>query len=214
MSKRSKLIIVILIALLLLLLGLYLILSPFLAQRLLESGVEYSVPTAAKQTSGAGNVAKPTATGQATEEGAATTKTPQKPASDNLRNLEYRARAAVERVGSGSNQNGFLGYGDLMIDSTENFKAELKQQQAAMLAAHPVSGGAFGVSTRSVSSQIKDQQYGDATLKAEVQAIQTYDAGNPRLPTGKAAKRVYVTFAKQADGSYLIDGMKWEDMEL
>ncbi len=216
MSKRSKLALVILIALLLLLLGLYLLFSPFLQMRNAGTGEEFSVPNASDlPAAGSGQTGRPTASGQATEGGSATATAPRQPTeAEQLRSLEYRARVAVERVGSGSSQSGFLGYSDLLVDSTEAFKPELKRLQQEMQAAHPLSGAVYGVSTRAVSSQIKDQKFGDDTLKAEVQAVQTYDAGNPRQPTGTAAKRIYVTFAKQADGNYLISGMQWEDMPL
>lgn len=215
MSKRSKLAILILIALLLLLLGLYLIFSPFLASRQAGTGEEYSVPSTVSQAEDRpGLPGQPTATGLAGDN--STTVAPVRELTDaeRLRSLEYRARVAVERVGSGSSQNGFLGYSDLVLDSTESFKTELKRLQDEMRAAHPQSGSIYGVSTRAASSQIRDGQLGAEALTSEVQAVQTYDAGNPRQPTGTAAKRVFVTFAKQSDGSYLIDAMKWEDMEL
>lgn len=216
MTKRTKLTLLILLALLLLLLGLYLLLSPFLNKGPTGTGGEFTVP--ATQTTGTGQApgqGKPTATGLAGEGGTATgTPARQLSDADKLSSLEYQARAAVERIGSGSNQNGFLGYTDLMIDSTDKFKIELVRLQADMLAAHPLKVALYGVSTRAASSQIKDGKYGDDTLKAEVQAVQTYDAGNPRQPTGTAAKRVFVTFAKQPNGTYLIDGMQWEDMAL
>lgn len=205
----------ILLALLLLLLGLYLILNPLLNRGPAVTG-EFTVPgvlppTATGQAPGQ---ARPTQSGLAGEGAATATAARQPSEADRLAGLEYQARAAVERIGSGSNQNGFLGYADLLVDSTDKFKSELNRLQAEMQAAHPPKGALYGVSTRAASSQIRDGRFGDDTLKAEVQAVQTYDAGNPRQPTGTAAKRVFVTFAKQADGKYLIDGMQWEDMPL
>jgi hypothetical protein len=215
MSKRSKLAILILIALLLLLLGQYLILSPFLEGRQATTGGEYTVPGT---TSQAGDrpaaPSQPTATCLAVVGSATGTPIRELTDAERLRSLEYRARVAVERVGSGSSQSGFLGYSDLAIDSTESFKAELKRLQDEMRSAHPMTGPTYGVSTRAASSQIRDGLFGADVLTSEVQAIQTYDAGNPRQPTGTAAKRVFVVFAKQPDGAYLIDSMKWEDMEL
>ncbi|MBI5654458.1 hypothetical protein HZC53_02275 [Candidatus Uhrbacteria bacterium] len=213
MSKRTKLALVILIALLLLLVGLYLILWPLLKPAPAPAtGEEYSVTTQVQPAQ-----PKPT-NGQATS-GEPVTGLPSAPTREPsvdeiLRGLENRARAAVERVGSGSSQTGFLGYADAKLDSTSGFSAKLMQEQEAMVAAHPASGPIYGISTRAASSNIADGKPGDDSLIATVQAVQTIDAGNPRQPTSTGGKQIIVTFAKQSDGSYLIDNMEWSDLAL
>ncbi len=214
MQRSTKLLIVILAGIILLLLGLYLLLSPYLAQRAAQSsGQEYSVPSSAtnkpKPSSGnsSGAPTNPTQTQTGT--------TGQAAAKPNTQlNAENDARAAVERVGSGSSQNGFLGYADEMSEATVAFKAELAKEQLAMQQSHPATGALYGVSTRAVSSNLSKGKVGDATLEVAVQAIQTSDAGDPRKPTGKIGKQIMVSLAKQTDGSYLVDGMQWSDLAL
>lgn len=212
MSKRTKLALLILIALLLLLVGLYLILWPLLKPAAPATGEEYSIPSQVQTAQ-----PKPT-NGQATSgepvTGLPSTPTREPSIDEILRGLENRARAAVERVGSGSSQTGFLGYTDAKLDSTSSFSAKLMQEQDAMVAAHPASGPIYGISTRAASSHIADGKPGDDSLVATVQAVQTIDAGNPRQPTSTGGKQIIVTFAKQSDGSYLIDDMEWSDLTL
>jgi len=212
MQRRTKLALLILIGLLLLLLGLYLILSPFLARKATTApGQEYSVPTAAAP-------AKPKAAAQKYVSGAPPTSTPAATANpataDVQRSLENRAGASVERMGSGSSQTGFQGYGDVMLDATDSFKTELVKEQQTMVQAHPPTGPLYGLSTRAVASHLTQGKPGDDKVQVTVQAIQTQDTGNPRIPSGKSGKQVVVTFARQSDGSYLIDGMQWSDLKL
>lgn len=213
MSKRTKLALLILIALLLLALGLYLIFSQlFQPAAVTDTGGETSItqpikPAQTKPTNGQAVSGQPvTGTQEVVNR--------QPTAAEILRGLENRARNAVERVGSGSSQTGFLGYADAMLDSTESYKTVLTKLQQDMVSLHPATGPAYGISTRGASSHIDNGQPGDDKLVATVQAVQTYDAGNPRQPTGQGGKKIVVTFARQSDGSYLIDGMEWSDLAL
>ncbi|MBP9863870.1 hypothetical protein KBC54_00265 [Patescibacteria group bacterium] len=202
MQKRTKLAIVIIVGLLLLLLGLYLLLSPYLAQRKAlappapTSDIPYVAgPKVVVPTSTSTPVAIPTATLQ-------------------LRVLEDRAKATVERIGSGSSENGFLGTEDAMSDMTQSGAIEIRAAQQTMQQAHPASGPLFGISTRVVSSHAENGVIGDASILVSVDAIQYENVGASNAPSRIQGKQVKVTFMRQPSGGYLIDHLEWTDIAL
>lgn len=208
MERRTKLLLLILIGLLLLLIGLYFLLSPFLRQRgglapPAPTPTAPYVPTPSQPTPG-GPVPVPTATGTAVAPSV----------SAEQRVLENRARAAVERIGSGSSRDGFLGYQDVLTEMTEAGRTALLAEQQRMREAHPASGPMYGITTRGVSSALSQGKIGDQSLVVRVEAIQSVDAGNPRAPVEMKGKRVDVTFLRQGNGSYLIEKLEWSDLPL
>ena len=207
MTKRTKLALILLIGLVLIGIGVYIFIQPYLAQRqaaqppVLPTSVTPSTPSApgtAPSTGGAGQAPTTVSTSQTRQ----------------LLGLEQRASATVERIGSGASIDGFLGYQDALAGFTASGQAAMRVQQKAMQTAHPATGPLYGISTRVVSSHIVGGTIGDQTLTATIEAIQRTDAGDPSKPTSTKGKRVTVTYAVQADGSYLIDTMAWEDMAL
>lgn len=210
MQKRTQLALLILLGLLLLLLGLYFLLSPYLESRrtaqppaLPGSALPFSVGGRGTTPAGQGGVS-PIATGT----GAA-------PAVPNgQRVVENSARTVVERVGSGTSGNGFLGYRDALTSMTANGQAALLAEQQRMQEEHPATGTAFGISTRVASSNLTQGQAGDARLIVTVQAVQTQDAGLPSQPVKVLGKQILVTFIRQSDGGYLADSLVWSDIEL
>jgi hypothetical protein len=202
MEKRTKLAIVIIVALILLLLGLWFLLSPFVK---LPSAQPPSLPNSVTPYVPA-HTTLPTKTVTSTGTTA--------PVSDLLLKLSNEARATVERIGSGDSADGFLGYHDALLQMTANGQAAEQAEQQRMQQAHSASGPAFGVSTRSVSSNVVSGAAGDQSIVISVDAIQRQDSGNPGAPTKTLGKRVTVTFVKQADGTYLIDSIVWADLAL
>lgn len=208
MERRTKLLLLILLGLLLLLIGLYFLLSPFLRQRgglapPAPTPTAPFVPTPSRPTPG-GPVPVPTATGTVTAP----------TVSGEQRALENRARSAVERIGSGSSRDGFLGYQDVLTEMTEAGRVALLAEQQRMREAHPATGPAYGITTRGVSSALTQGKVGDQTLVVKVEAIQSVDAGNPRAPVDMKGKRIDVTFQRQGEGSYLIEKLEWSDLPL
>jgi hypothetical protein len=210
MERRTKLALLILVGLLLLLLGLYLLLSPFLPARqtaqppALPGSVQpYSLGGVNKGTKGQGG-ASPIATGTA-----AVT-----PESNSQLVIENNARTIVERVGSGTSGNGFLGYQDALLSMTASGQTTLLAEQQRMQQIYPAKGPAFGISTHAVSSHLTDGHSGDARLSVTVQAVQTQDSGVPSLPQKTLGKQIIVSFVKQSDGRYLVDSLVWSDIEL
>lgn len=207
MQKRTKLALVILIALLLLGFGLYLLLGPYVRERKsaqppqLPNAVQPFVPGAPVDNTGVlpGGVTTSAVAGAQTNE---------------ARVLEYQARAIVERVGSGSSADGFLGYHDALLDATANGRASFQAEQRRMQQAHPATGPVYGISTRGVAAHVTEGKMGDAQVGVTVDAIQTIDAGVPREPTSIQAKQILVRFIQQADGSYLVDSLTWSDISL
>jgi len=210
MEKRTKLAILIIIALLLLGLGLYLLITPFLQQ---QQAAEPLPGTNALQPA----VTLPSTPSQPANgqtEPAAVVPSVTPPPVDPMKALENKARSSVERIGSGSNQNGFLGYSDVMLDASDTYKAELQREQASMVAQNPLSSGPYGISTRSISVKLSEGKIGDAKIVFTVEAIQNIDSGNPSSPVSTMAKKVTVTFVQAAGDDYLLDGMAWEDKSL
>jgi hypothetical protein len=205
MQRRTQLAIIILIGLLLLALGLYLVLTPILSQ-LTPAAQPPALPSQVTPS-----VTKPILS--APIPSTTTTQPAATPTQNIQRALENSARAAVERIGSGSSFDGFLGYQDAMSGMTAAGQTALLAQQQAMKAAHPATGLSYGISTRAASSNLSQGSVGDASLVVTVEAIQTTDSGTAVQGTMKG-KKIDVTFAKQADGSYLIDSLAWSDLAL
>lgn len=208
MSKRTKLLLIILIALLLLAFGVWIFLQPILKER--QTQQPPALPT---------NVVPYTPPGSGGGATAPTTPTtPQTPPPTTEENqtliLENRARATVERVGSGVNSDGFLGYQDVLTEMTASGRAALLAEQKEMQRLHPATGPTYGISTRVVSSDLQDGSIGDTKLVVRVEAIQRIDAGDPSKPVQVKEKQVLVTFVKQGDDSYLIDKLEWSDLVL
>lgn len=202
MERRTKFGLLLLFALLLLLLGGYLLFQPFIADRFgaapaaPENTAPYIAPTLPViQTSG-------------TETGTTA------PIPDDLRLLENRSRNIVERIGSGTNGNGFLGYQDVLTQFTSAGQSRIIAEQKELQTAHPVSGSAYGISTRAVAARLASGASGAESIVIAVESIQTVDSGKPSQPTSTGAKRADVTFLRQSDGQYLIDSVVWSDLDL
>ncbi len=207
MSRRSQLAIVLIIGLLLLGIGLYILLQPILSQR--QSAQAPALPSAVQPYSPPGQASTSTSTATPTPVVA-----PSTPVDAKIVLLEQKARATVERIGSGSSGDGFLGYADVMDALTSAGRTAMLAEQKALQKAHPSSGPAFGITTHAVSSHVKNGTIGNATLIAEVQAIQNEDAGDPTKPTARKGKIITVTLVKQSDGGYLIDSLNWADKQI
>ena len=209
MQKRTKLALLILIGLLLLLIGLYFLLSPYLESR--RTAQPPALPGSAQPFSLGGRGATSTGQGGASP---ISTGTVSAPVPNGQRVVENSARTVVERVGSGTSGNGFLGYRDALTSMTANGQAALLAEQQRMQEEHPATGPAFGISTRVASSNLTQGQAGDARLIVTVQAVQAQDAGLPSQPVKVMGKQILVTFIRQADGGYLADSLVWSDIEL
>jgi hypothetical protein len=206
MQKRTQLAIVILVGILLLGLGVYLLVSPYLA----DQTASQQPPALPDQVTPVVVRPPPTNTTITTPTGTAPAPTP---VGAVQRELENRSRAVVERVGSGTSVDGFLGYQDALLDMTASGRTQLLSQQQAMQTAHPTTATSYSLSTRAVSTALTEGVVGDAKIIMTVEAIQRVDIGSSTNPTSQA-KRVAVTFVKQADGAYLIDSLEWSDIAL
>ncbi len=209
MDKRIKLAFVILCGLLLVGIGLYFIASPILEERRATSPLNLpgEIRPSVARTSQPGGAVGKTAPAPAKLE-------PASPETVARELLQYHARALVERIGSGSNRDGFRGYRDAMLDATKDGRVVLQREQAELQKKHPATGSAFGISTRAVSSQIVEGEFGNARLVMLVQAIQREDAGEPSAPIRAQAKEVRMTYVKQSDETYLIEVLEWKDVGL
>lgn len=205
MSRRTKLALIILVAVLLLALGLYLILSQLLGT---PPGAAPAAPTPTAPYIAPSVPAAPASGGTTTGT------SPVAAVSDAIRLLENRSRSVVERIGSGASTNGFLGYQDVLVEFTPAGRDALLAEQRALQTAHPVTGPAYGISTRAAAARASSGASGDARIVLTVEAVQNIDAGDPSRPTERIAKRADVTFVRQADGGYLIDRLVWSDLQL
>jgi len=198
MERRTKLILLIIAALILLAIGVYILLQPFLPS------IVPAQPPALTTT-------PPTTTITTTVP--PVTATPAAPVvPQDIKKLEDLATIVVSRIGSGSSVDGFTGYDDVLLDATPSERVTLKSEQAALQKDHPPTGPSFGMVTRVVSVDSSGAVSGAQTIAITLQAQRAEDAGNPTQPTSVTYKKATVTFEKQSDGTYLVNGVMWEDI--
>ncbi len=207
MSKRTKLFLIIFFGLLLLLVGVWIFLQPILNQRSaapqppsLQNSTPYVPP------SNASNVSRTSTS---------TLKAPSQPPPINvLVQLQNRAKSLTEQIGSGSSQDGFLGYQDAELNMTSKGQQAIRAEQKVLQQAHPLSGSLYTLSTRAVSSVIISGSAGDLKIIVAVETIQTENAGIAGITPSSSAKRVTVTFLKQSGGGYLADRITQQNVDL
>lgn len=209
MQKRTKLFLLILFCLVLFVSGVLVFLSPLLEQRR-DRPQPPALPAIVKP--GAQPVPSNVVPPEERAEGVSIVLSSKE--ANQSRALENRARLVVERIGSGSSESGFLGYGDTLSELTSAGTVALLAQQRQLQQRYPSTGPRVGFSTRAAASRLTEGKIGDAKIVVTVEAIQQQDDGNPSQPKRASAKRVIITFVKQSNGGYLIDGVTWEDVAL
>ena len=208
MQKRTKLAILILVAFVLIAIGVWIFSTPLRKQTPQPAVPTNSLPS----TTPSGTKQPSQTTVPGTSAPVATP--PPTPAQNSELILQNTAKSSVERIGSGTSQDGFLGYQDVLTGVTASERTELLAEQKTMQRSHPQAGPVYGISTRSVSSNVLTGAFGDSTLTILVEAIQSTDAGDPTKPTLTKGKQITVTFVKQDNGLYLIDKIVWSDEAL
>lgn len=202
MERRTKLGLLILIALIILAFGIWYLLQPIFK-------TVPQPPDLGNQIPSSGTI--PTSTGGVpvidTGGGAASV-------SNDVKQLQNLAGVVVARLGSGANGEGFQGYNDVMINATPAYRSTLASEQQALRAAHPPIGEAYGVVTRTVSTDIVSAVSGANEMTFSVQAQKAEDAGNPGSPTRVSYVEATVTFQRQSDGGYLLSNVVWKDIQL
>ncbi|MCR4278429.1 MAG: hypothetical protein NUV84_01485 [Candidatus Uhrbacteria bacterium] len=197
MSRRTKLIILIITTLLLLGIGLWLLIQPFISPPAQPPGL----PTDVTPSGSIPSAQEPVQ--------------PQAPSvAQDIRQLENLAINVVTRIGSGSNSEGFRGYEDVMLNVTPSLQAYLQKEQTAMQTAHPVLGSTYGLTSRVVAVDRKLARSGADTIPFVLQVQRTEDAGNPDAPVSVSYHEATVTFKKQAEGGYLVEGIVWKDIQI
>ena len=124
-----------------------------------------------------------------------------------LQDAIRRAESVLSRSGSGTNQDGFLGFNDAMQDGTSRFQNFLKSEQQRLIAQHPATGQIYGMTTRIVSSSLVQGKEGDDKVVIKVQAQKVEDAGDRSKPTNVSYIEAAITLLKQSGGGYLVDEM-------
>jgi hypothetical protein len=120
------------------------------------------------------------------------------------------ASDTVARIGSGSSQNGFLGYSDAMPAGTAKFRAYLQAEQLRMKQVHPMEGDLYGITTRSISAKVLEGENGSNEIIVLIQTQKAEDAGDRSKPTNVVYEKNEVTLLRQSTGEYLIDFIKTE----
>lgn len=124
-----------------------------------------------------------------------------------LQDAIRRAESVLSRSGSGTNQDGFLGFNDAMQDGTTRFQNYLKGEQQGLIVQYPAAGQVYGMTTRIVSSNLVQGKEGDDKIVIKVQAQKVEDAGDRSKPTNISYIEASITLLKQPGGSYLVDEM-------
>lgn len=201
MERRNKLVLLILLALALLIFGVWYLLQPILENS--ESDAKNTPPPLVQEPKNLADSVPKTPEEIAIDEG-----------QKDLRKVQSLAGIVVSRIGSGASGEGFRGYEDVLINATASYRKVLLEEQAAMQALHPATGPSFGVVTRVVAIKIAKADPNASSVSYVVQVQQAEDAGDPNAPTKVYYKDVTVTFEKQPDKSYLLNGLVWKNIEL
>jgi len=206
MQKRTKLGILSLAVLILFGLGIYLLLNPYLAQRVPAQ------PPALPDTT---TPVMPTSRPRPKPGEIPTSTVAEVILNDQtkLRMLETKSATISERFLSGSNSDGFSGYEDVAGEFTSEGRTWLRSEQTRMQTAHPAKGKTYGVSARAVSSKLDQRAvWGDSTIRVTVQMILKEEAVGG---TGaQSAKKVELVYVRQTDGTYLISSVTMSDIAL
>lgn len=115
-----------------------------------------------------------------------------------------KAEAVVSRMGSGTSQDGFLGYLDVLIDGTSSFRSYIERERALMMERYPASGPLFGITTITASKKMVQGQAGDNQVTVRVLSVRYEDAGDRTKPIVTYNQESLVTLLKQSDDSYLV----------
>jgi len=207
MEKRTKIALLVLVGLLLFALGVWLFIQPILEQRAAQQPPSLTAGSPLIVGSG-----QPTPAPAQTPSSTSTQKVPLPV--NAMNQLQNRAKSLVERLGSGSSQTGFLGYQDAEPDMTAAGRASILREQGTLQMAHPPKGSVYTLTTRAVSSVVKEGAIGDAKIFISVETIQTENAGLAGVQARPSAKRADIVFLKQGDGGYLAEQVTWSPIAL
>lgn len=199
MEKRSKLLILIAVALALLIFGIWYLLQPILGN--------FDQGTDTPNNKPATNLPnRPNSPDQVTE-----TVSQEKL---DLKKMEDLAGVFVARIGSGASGDGFRGYEDVLINATKELQQKLKLEQQALQQAHPSSGPVYSIVTRVVAIDSKKAVASADLIPFTVQVQQAEYGTDPNKAIRVRYKEATVTFQKQSDGNYLVNGVVWKDIEI
>lgn len=200
MERRHKLLLLIILALLLLGFGIWYLLQPILDNRKQPP----ALPNTVTPSTNLPPRTTPTNGGPAGSAGL----------SPELKTLENLAGIIVARIGSGASGEGFRGYQDVLINATPTFQKTLLDEQRALQQTYPANGATYGRVTRVVAIESRQAVSGAAIIPFTVQVQRVEDAGNPSAPTSISYKEATVSFERQSDKTYLVNGIVWKDIEL
>jgi hypothetical protein len=198
MERRNQLFLLIIVALAILGFGLWMLFQPFLSKYVEQP------PALPEQVTPGGTVP---GTGVKTD-----VETPPVIAPD-IKELSDRAAVFAERLGSGSSQDGFTGYDDVMLGATPAFREILNAQRQELVRLHPATGLPYGLITRVVSVDNKQAVSGAGIIPFILQVQEAEDAGNPAKPSRVSYSEWTLSFEKQSDGSYLVAGLSKRPLE-
>lgn len=116
----------------------------------------------------------------------------------------------IARIGSGTSQDGFLGYEDAMNSATPKLQAFLRSEQLKMKKEFPTEGELYGITTRVIASDVLEGGNGDDRLVIAIQTQKAIDKGNRAEPVEIVYEKHEVTLLRQADGEYLVDYISTE----
>lgn len=120
------------------------------------------------------------------------------------------AADTVARIGSGTSQNGFLGYEDAMSAATPKMRSYLASKQLEMQQFHPKDGELHGITTRVIASKVLEGGNGDNTIIIEIQTQKAVDNGDRAKPVEVIYEKHEVTLVRQEGGKYLVDYISTE----
>lgn len=130
-----------------------------------------------------------------------------------LTEAQNLASDTIARIGSGTSQNGFLGYEDAMNAATPKLQAYLQSEQLRMQNEHPPEGELYGVTTRVIAADVIRGENGSDEIKVELQTQKAIDKGNRAEPVEVIYEKHVVTLLRQPTGEYLVDYITTEELD-
>jgi len=125
-----------------------------------------------------------------------------------LQDVINTATDVVARIGSGSNQDGFRGFSDVLLNVDSVYKKVLLDRQKKMLKKYPVEKGFLEMRTKVLIWRVVSGSVDSDLITISIQTQYTEDTGDISNPTLVQYKKYLVSMKKQDSGNYLVSNIE------
>jgi len=121
-----------------------------------------------------------------------------------LQDVVNVASDVVARIGSGSNQDGFRGYNDVLLSVDQGYRDILLKKQEDVIKKYPLEKGFMEMITRVLVKNVLIGSIGDNVIKIKLQGQYTEDDGEINNPYLVQYKEYVVIMKKQSNDKYFV----------